>query len=76
MSASRSYNRNMSPSDPDELLCYCTRMTWGQILVVAQETLDFERVVRQSGACTGCGSCESQVQELVDQVRQVAGLQP
>ncbi len=56
-------------SDPDELLCYCTNLTWGQIRRVAQVTQDFEALVRQSGACTGCGSCQFDVEELVSQAQ-------
>lgn len=51
--------------EPDELLCYCTRLTWGELTQVANQTGDYEQVVRKTGACTGCGSCQSDVEALV-----------
>jgi len=61
--------------NPDELLCFCNRCTWGQLQKLAGELLDFERVVQVSGACTGCGSCQFDVEALVE-AAQATGAKP
>jgi len=53
--------------DPDEIICFCTLLTRRQIAAVLAQTLDFDKVVRLSGACTGCGSCQTDVEEMIQE---------
>ena len=55
-------------SDNDDIICYCSGTTVQQIkTLIAQGTTDMERISRITGACSGCGGCEFEVQTLLDQ---------
>ncbi|WP_218079769.1 (2Fe-2S)-binding protein [Anthocerotibacter panamensis] len=58
----------------DEILCYCIRLTHSQVEPVARQCLDFNQVVRITGACTGCGSCQFELEELLDKLKAEQGL--
>jgi bacterioferritin-associated ferredoxin len=53
---------------PEEVICSCTLVTYGQVYKLAQQNLSFEDIVRRSGACSGCGSCQFEVEELIEEV--------
>ncbi len=52
----------------EEVICSCTLVTYGQVYKLAQQNLSFEDIVRRSGACSGCGSCQFEVEELIEEV--------
>ncbi len=53
---------------PEEVICSCTLVTYAQVYKLAQQNLSFDDVVRRSGACSGCGSCQFEVEELIEEV--------
>jgi len=56
----------------NETLCYCNLCTWGQVKRFAEIYLDYERVVQVSGAGSGCGSCQVDIEDLVEQAKKAA----
>jgi bacterioferritin-associated ferredoxin len=56
------------PMHPPEVICSCTLATYGQVHKLAQQNLSFEDIVRRSGACSGCGSCQFEIEELMEEV--------
>lgn len=59
--------------NPDDILCYCNLCTRRQVQRFAEIYLDYDRVVQVSGAGSGCGSCQPEVEDLVEQAQQAAG---
>ena len=53
---------------PQEVICSCTLVTYGQVYNLAQQNLSFDDIVRRSGACSGCGSCQFEVETLIEEV--------
>jgi bacterioferritin-associated ferredoxin len=51
-----------------EVICSCTLVTYGQVYELAQQNLSFDDIVRRSGACSGCGSCQFEVETLIEEV--------
>jgi bacterioferritin-associated ferredoxin len=51
-----------------EVICSCTLVTYGQVYKLAQQNLSFDDIVRRSGACSGCGSCQFEVETLIEEV--------
>lgn len=61
----------MSETRPDRaqnLVCHCSGTTLEKIqALLAQQIDDLEAISRHTGACTGCGSCESVIVALIRQ---------
>ncbi|MFA6040016.1 MAG: (2Fe-2S)-binding protein [Methylophilus sp.] len=51
--------------DPDEVMCTCTGTTRGAILRMFAQGLDIEAISRKSGALSGCGGCEYDIETLL-----------
>lgn len=50
----------------EDILCYCTGTTRRQIKqLIAEGVTDQERISRITGAASGCGGCEFNLQELL-----------
>ncbi len=62
-----------APAVAGELVCSCNQVGTGNIAAAAAEArsadggIDFEAVVRKTGAGTGCGSCKPEVRRLLQQ---------
>ncbi len=56
-----------NPQDIDnEVLCYCSGTTTAQIKqLIAEGIVDPERISRITGAASGCGGCEFELQQLL-----------
>lgn len=52
--------------DNDNVICYCSGTTHQQIkaLIDSGQT-ELERISRITGACSGCGGCEHNLQTLI-----------
>lgn len=55
----------------DETICSCSGTTVGQIKALIQQGIvDADRISRITGALSGCGGCEFEVQSLLTQASQ------
>lgn len=48
----------------DEIMCSCSGTTRGQIYDLVQQGKDLEAISRYSGALSGCGGCEWDIEEF------------
>jgi len=49
-----------------QVICACSGTTAAQIKqLLAEGVADLERLSRITGACSGCGGCEFEVQQLI-----------
>ncbi|GAB4296926.1 MAG: hypothetical protein Kow0083_09760 [Methylophaga sp.] len=54
--------------DPDEVVCDCSGTTRGKILsLVAEGIIDSDTISRKTGALSGCGSCEWDIEAILDE---------
>jgi bacterioferritin-associated ferredoxin len=52
--------------DTDSVLCACSGTTVGQLQALIEQGIrDSERLSRITGACSGCGGCEYELQQLI-----------
>ena len=57
-----------SPTDDnpaDEIMCTCSGTTRGQIYDLVQQGMDIEAISRWTGAKTGCGGCDWDIEVFV-----------
>jgi NAD(P)H-nitrite reductase large subunit len=58
-----------SDHDNDEVLCDCSGTTKGKILSLIDEGVDtLDAISRRTGTNSGCGSCEFDIQDLLDEI--------
>ena len=56
-----------NPDTKNEVICGCSGTTNGQIQALIDEgVIDMERISRITGAASGCGGCEFELQELLE----------
>ena len=56
-----------------DVLCYCSGTTAEQIQTLLKEgVMDMDRISRITGAASGCGGCEFDLQELIKNHQNVA----
>lgn len=52
----------------DEVICDCSGTTRGKILsLVEQGIVDTDTISRKTGAISGCGSCDYEIETLLDE---------
>jgi NAD(P)H-nitrite reductase large subunit len=52
----------------DEIICDCSGTTRGKILsLIEQGVIDPESISRKTGALSGCGSCEWDIEAILDE---------
>jgi NAD(P)H-nitrite reductase large subunit len=52
----------------DEVICDCSGTTRGKILsLVDQGIVDADTISRKTGAISGCGSCEWDIEAILDE---------
>lgn len=57
-----------TPSDDDNVICYCSGTTVLQIQKLFDEGVhDLERISRITGAGSGCGGCEFELEQCLQQ---------
>jgi bacterioferritin-associated ferredoxin len=58
------------PDKTEELVCYCSGTTQMQIKGLIEKGVDnLDRISRMTGACSGCGSCDTVILELLAEAR-------
>lgn len=60
---------DVDEEDPREVLCSCSGTTRGLIIELVKQGKDLEGISRYSGALSGCGGCEWEIGELVNQLQ-------
>jgi NAD(P)H-nitrite reductase large subunit len=52
----------------DEIICDCSGTTRGKILsLIEQGIIDPDTISRKTGAISGCGSCEWDIETILDE---------
>ncbi len=54
----------------DEAVCICSGTTKRKIIQLIEDGCDLDTVSRKTGAFSGCGGCEYELEELYEQYRQ------
>lgn len=53
----------------DEVICDCSGTTRGKIIsLVEQGIVDTDTISRKTGAISGCGSCDHEIELLLDEL--------
>ena len=52
--------------DLDETVCICSGTTKRRIIQLIKDGCDLDTVSRKTGAYSGCGGCEFELEELFD----------
>lgn len=56
----------------NNVICGCSGTTVGQIqTLIGEGVVDMDRISRITGAASGCGGCEFDLQELLDSQKQL-----
>jgi len=57
-----------SPAELEEIICDCSGTTRGKILsLIEQGIIDPDTISRKTGALSGCGSCEWDIEAILDE---------
>ncbi|MEX1199631.1 MAG: (2Fe-2S)-binding protein [Methylophaga sp.] len=61
----------MEIDNPQEIICDCSGTTRGKVLsLVEQGIVDADTISRKTGCISGCGSCEWDIEALLDEAVQ------
>lgn len=61
--------KNENTSQDCEVICDCSGTTRGKIKqLVADGIIDADTISRKTGAISGCGSCEWDIETLLDEI--------
>lgn len=56
-------------NDLDDVICDCSGTTRGKIIsLVEQGIVDSDTISRKTGAISGCGSCDHEIELLLDEL--------
>jgi NAD(P)H-nitrite reductase large subunit len=62
-------NQNNTNENIDEVICDCSGTTRGKIIsLVEQGIVDSDTISRKTGAISGCGSCDHEIEMLLDEL--------
>lgn len=62
-------NNNNDPVNTGEVICDCSGTTRGKIISLAEQGIvDTDTISRKTGAISGCGSCEYDIENLLDEL--------
>ncbi len=57
---------DINPIMNKEIICHCSGTTKATIeSLLSNNITDLDEISRKTGACSGCGSCESSVLDLI-----------
>ena len=57
---------NNNRPDKKNIVCYCSGTTEERIKEIIDCGInDLDRISRKTGACSGCGACETSILELI-----------
>lgn len=60
----------------DEVMCTCSGTTRGQIQALFEQGLDMDGISRKTGALTGCGGCEWDIDDFLKSLQEADGQKP
>lgn len=56
--------------DENKVVCFCKKVTYGQIMEAVNNGADtVEKVAEATGATVGCGGCKGKVQDIIDSAK-------
>ena len=55
----------------DEVMCHCSGTTRGEIKSLVAQGLDMDGISRRTGALSGCGGCEWDIAEMLNEINGV-----
>jgi NAD(P)H-nitrite reductase large subunit len=56
---------NPNPEPQSEIICDCTGTTKEKVLSLIEQNADLDKISSATGACTGCGSCDVDIMNLI-----------
>lgn len=56
------------PNPADEILCYCSGTTRAYIQKLFEQGLDIDAISRRTGALSGCGGCEWDIEVFLKEL--------
>lgn len=69
-------NRQMNTENDDEVLCFCSGTTRGAIQRMFKQGLDMEAISQRTGARSGCGGCEWDIEVFLKELATQQGNNP
>ena len=54
-----------SQEEKNEIICDCTGTTKEKVLSLIEQKADLDKISSATGACTGCGSCDVDIINLI-----------
>lgn len=68
---------NTKNADPtDDVMCPCSGTTRGQIQDLFENGKDMDAISRHTGAISGCGGCEWDIQQFLNELAQQQNISP
>jgi bacterioferritin-associated ferredoxin len=59
---------HISPDPEKDIICYCSGTTKTKVKTLIDDGIDnLDGISRMTGACSGCGSCQTAVLEFLSQ---------
>ncbi len=52
----------------DEVMCHCSGTTRGTIQILFEQGLDMDAISRRTGAISGCGGCEWDIAQFLNEL--------
>jgi len=63
---------DIKPEKNKDVICHCSGTTKEKIKeLVANYITDLDGISRKTGACSGCGACETSIVELIAEVKNI-----
>ena len=63
---------DIRPDKNKDVICHCSGTTTEKIKeLVANNINDLDGISRKTGACSGCGACETSIVELIAEVKSI-----
>lgn len=56
-----------SKEQESEVICGCTGTTKEKVLSLIKQKADLDKISSATGATTGCGSCDAEIINLIDE---------
>lgn len=57
-----------TPTLPDEIMCQCSGTKRSTIKALFEQGKDMDAISRHTGALTGCGGCEWDIADFLDEL--------
>ncbi len=55
----------INQEEQNEIICDCTGTTKEKVLLLIEQKADLDKISSATGACTGCGSCDVDIINLI-----------